>query len=47
MLRDFTGFGKDEFNKTLQKALNENMISTMSINEQTEIFLNTFSNIIE
>ena len=47
MLRDFTGFGKDEFNKTLQKALNENMISTMSINEQTEIFLNTFSNIID
>ena len=44
MLRDFTAFGKDEFNKTLQEALNEIVVSTMSINEQTEIFLNTFSN---
>ena len=37
-IRDFTAFSKDEFNKTLQKALNENVVSTMSINEQTKIF---------
>ena len=37
-VRDFTVFGKDEFNKTLPEALNENVVSTMSINEQTEIF---------
>ena len=39
MLSDFTAFDKDEFNKTLQEALNENVLLTMSINEQAEIFL--------
>ena len=43
-VRDFTAICKDEFNKTLQKALNDNVVLTMSINKQTEIFLNTFSN---
>ena len=33
--------------KTLQEALNENVVSTMSINEQTKIFLNTFSNTVD
>ena len=46
-VRDFTAFSKDEFNKTLQEALNENVVSTMSINEQTKIFLNTFSNTVD
>ena len=45
-VRDFTAFGQDEFNKTLQEALNGNVVSTMSINEQTENFLNTFSNTV-
>ena len=45
-IRNFTAFSKDEFNKTLQEALNENVVSTMSINEQTKIFLNTFSNTV-
>ena len=44
MVRDFTAFSKDKFNKTLQEALNENVVSTMYISEQTKIFLNTFSN---
>ena len=44
---DFTAFEKDEFNKTLQEALNENVLSTMSINEQIEILLNTFANTID
>ena len=45
--RDFTAFSKDEFNNTLQEALNDNVVSTMSINEQTKIFLNTFSNTVD
>ena len=45
-VRDFTAFSKDEFNKTLQEALNENVVSTMSINEQTKFFLNIFSNTV-
>ena len=32
---------------SLQEALNENVVSTMSINEQTKIFLNTFSNTVD
>ena len=43
----FTAFSKDEFNKALQEALNENVVSAMSINEQTKIFLNTFSNTVD
>ena len=46
-VRDFTAFNKDQFHKTLQEALNENVVSTMPINEQTEIFLNTFSNTVD
>ena len=46
-VRDFTAFSKGEFNKTLQEALNENVVSTMSINKQTKIFLNTFSNTVD
>ena len=38
MLRDLTAFGKDEFSKTLPEALNENMISSMSGNEQLKFF---------
>ena len=47
MVQGFTAFSKDKFNKTLQEALNENVVLTMSINEQTKIFLNTFSNTID
>ena len=47
---DFTAFYrfyiKDQFNKTLQEALNEK-VSIMSANEQTKIFLNTFSNSVD
>ena len=46
-IRDFTAFSKDESNKTLQEALNKNVVSTMFINEQTKIFLNTFSNTVD
>ena len=46
-IRDFTAFRKDEFNKTLQEALNKNVVLTMSINEQNKIFLNTFSNTVD
>ena len=46
MIQDFAAFSKDEFNKTLQEALIENVVLTTSINEQTKIFLNTFSNTI-
>ena len=46
-MRDVTAFSKDEFNKTLQEALNENVVSTMIINKQTKIFLNTFFNTVD
>ena len=31
----------------MQEALNENVVSTMSIDKQTKIFLNTFSNTVD